>query len=267
MELNTIPLAISNIAWAPEQDTEVYTLMHKYGVLGLEIAPTRIFPENPYGDLLRAKLWAERLLETEGFCVPSMQSIWYGRTENLFDSEEAREKLLQYSKQAVDFAAAVRCRNLVFGCPRNRNIAEGADVSTAVVFFRDLGNYAAAHGCCIGMEANPPIYHTNYINTTQQALELVEKVDNPGFTLNLDVGTMLYTGEDCSILKGKTSLISHVHISEPYLKPIQSQLLHRELTELLMTEGYSGYVSVEMARTENIKEVNRSLSYMNQLLS
>ena len=74
-------LSISNIAWVPEQDTNVYRMMKNYGYSGLEIAPTRIFPENPYGDLDKARLWAEVLKEKEGFQIPSMQSIWYGRTE------------------------------------------------------------------------------------------------------------------------------------------------------------------------------------------
>lgn len=41
-------LSISNISWSAEQDSQVYELMQKHGFSGLEIAPTRIFPENPY---------------------------------------------------------------------------------------------------------------------------------------------------------------------------------------------------------------------------
>ena len=52
-------LAISNIGWAEEQDSAVYGLMKQYGFTGLEIAPTRIFPEKPYERLKEAKDWAE----------------------------------------------------------------------------------------------------------------------------------------------------------------------------------------------------------------
>ena len=45
------------------------------------------------------------------------------------------------------------------------------------------------------MEANPAIYNTNYINTTQEALDLIREVGSDGFRLNLDVGTMLENGE------------------------------------------------------------------------
>lgn len=50
-------LAISNIAWGAEDDENIYDMMVRYGYKGLEIAPTRIFPTDPYGDLGRAVEW------------------------------------------------------------------------------------------------------------------------------------------------------------------------------------------------------------------
>ena len=81
-------LSISNIAWKPEQDASVYAAMEKMGYTGLEIAPTRIFPESPYTHLKEARAFARQLKEHYGLSVCSMQSIWYGRTESLFGSRE-----------------------------------------------------------------------------------------------------------------------------------------------------------------------------------
>ena len=50
-------LAISNIAWHKEDDEAVYTAMQQAGFTGLEIAPTRIFPEMPYENLTSALLF------------------------------------------------------------------------------------------------------------------------------------------------------------------------------------------------------------------
>ena len=44
--------------------------------------------------------------------------------------------------------------------------------------------------------------------------------------------------------------VSHVHISEPGLAPIQKRPEHKELALLLGAVGYRGFVSVEMARTD-----------------
>lgn len=260
-------LAISNIAWSADQDKDVYELMKKYGFSGLEIAPTRIFPVAPYEDLNAAAVWAEMLRNEYGFSVPSMQSIWYGRQEKVFGTDEERRSLIDYTKKAIDFAEAIGCKNLVFGCPRNRFLPDGADPQIAVAFFSELSEYAVNHKIVLGMEANPPIYNTNYINTTAQAMELVEKVNSAGFKINLDVGTMIENGESVSLLKGKTHLINHVHVSEPGLKKIQKRLLHEELSELLKKEKYQGYVSIEMGKREELPEIEEVCAYIREVFA
>ncbi len=258
-------LAISNIAWEEHQDESVYHIMKKYGFSGLEIAPTRIFPEAPYAKLDEAAEWSQKLKEEYNFVVPSMQSIWFGRQENLFDSGEERRTLMEYTRKAIDFAAAIGCKNLVFGCPRNRNCPEGAEPDTVIPFFKELGDYAVSRGTVIGMEANPPIYNTNYINDTISALELIRQVASEGFMLNLDVGTMIQNQEKISELAGQVRYISHVHISEPGLKIIEKRNIHRELKELLMAEHYAGYISVEMGKTVTLSELSEILQYIREV--
>lgn len=260
-------LSISNIGWDAINDSSVYELMKRYGYSGLEIAPTRIFPNAPYEKLKDAKEWAEGLKKNEEFTVPSMQSIWFGRQEKIFGTEEERQFLVDYTKKAIDFAEIIGCKNLVFGCPRNRNISEDADSSIAVTFFKELGDFAVEHNTVIGMEANPPIYNTNYINDTKAALELIEHVDSKGFRLNLDIGTMIQNNEPVEELTGYIHLINHVHISEPGLKMIKQRELHRELMELLTREGYQRFVSVEMGKRDNLVEIENVLKYVRNVFS
>lgn len=248
-------LAISNIAWPEQWDDEVYELAYNAGFSGIEIAPTRVIPQEPYNNKDKAVAWLRELKMQYGFCVPSMQSIWFGRTERIFGAEKERVALISYTRQAIEFAQAIECGNLVFGCPRNRNIPDGISNCLAVGFFRELGEYARAHNTVIGMEANPTIYNTNYINTTSAALELIEQVNSDGFKLNLDIGTMIHNKESLDLLDGKTHMINHVHISEPGLKGIENRDLHKDLARLLHSANYSGYVSVEMGRRESVSEI------------
>jgi sugar phosphate isomerase/epimerase len=258
-------LSISNIGWGADNDAVVYDRMREYGYAGLEIAPTRIFPESPYEKLKEAESWAKELNVKDGFVVPSIQSIWFGRQEKLFGSEEERQALVDYTKKAVCFAEVIGCKNLVFGCPRNRSLPEDADSSVAIAFFRELGDYAAKHRTVIGMEANPPIYNTNYINDTKSALELIEQVGSEGFQLNLDVGTMIQNGEAVEDLIGKVCFINHVHISEPGLKLIAERELHQKLMKLLTKEDYQGFVSIEMGKRETVTEIEQTLKYVKEI--
>ena len=258
-------LSISNIGWEAEDDSRVYELMKKYGFEGLEIAPTRIFPNNPYCKLSAAKMWSENLIEQYGFVVPSMQSIWYGCQEKMFGSDSERQQLIEYTKMAVDFASVIGCHNLVFGCPRNRNLPKSADRNIGTDFFRTISDYAAEKGTVIGMEANPPIYNTNYINDTKSAFQLINSVNSAGFRLNLDVGTMVENRENVAELEGKVCLINHVHISEPGLKTIEKRQLHRSLWQLLNSEGYDRFVSIEVGKTADIRKLEEQMDYVREI--
>lgn len=258
-------LSASNIGWTEKQDNEIYLLLKEYQFEGLEIAPTRIFQEAPYDRLEEAKNWINTLRQEYGFVVPSMQSIWFGRQEKVFGSEEERQVLVDYTKKAIEFAAVIGCRNLVFGCPRNRVIPDGMTSEPAIRFFREIGDYAYAKGTVIGMEANPPIYNTNYINDTVSALQLIQEVGSKGFLLNLDVGTMIENGESVEELQGMVPYINHVHISEPGLKPIEERTLHISLRNLLEKENYKGFLSIEMGKTEEVQKLESAFAYVREV--
>lgn len=258
-------LAISNIAWTSENDEHVYQLMKQYGFTGLEIAPTRIIETHPYDHLQKAELWSRSLKKTHGISIPSMQSIWYGRQERLFGTKEEQEILVNYTKRAVDFAAAIGCENLVFGCPKNRVLPEGVAESVALVLFNQLGEYAKQKGTNISIEANPPIYNTNYVNDTAAAIRLVEEVRSEGFKLNFDFGTVIENKETIHLLAGKSSLINHVHISEPYLKPILKREIHRELAGYLKDNNYKRFVSIEMAGTDDMSLIEETMNYVREV--
>ena len=258
------------MAWAGENDSFIYALMKELGYEGLEIAPTRIFPELPYSKLLTAAEWREKMSREHGISIPSMQSIWFGRKENLFSSVEERDVLMRYTKSAIDFAQTVGCKNLVFGCPKNRAVPgemNDADVRRiAVDFFRKLGDYAVAHGTVVGIEANPAIYGTNFINRTEAALSLIEDVASDGVRLNLDVGTMIANDESVDVLRGKIHLVNHVHISEPFLKPIQHRLLHAELLSMLSENEYANFVSIEMGKVDDLEEIKKAMLYVKEMV-
>ena len=257
-------LAVSNIAWSASDDDSVYQIMKDYAFSGIEIAPTRIIPESPYDHINTAIEFFRTVHYAYEFVIPSMQSIWHGVSDKIFGSEAERLHLIAYTKKAIDFSEAIGCSNVVFGCPRNRVIPEGTDPALAIPFFRELGNYAFEHHTTIGVEANPPIYNTNYINTTSEALQLIHAVDSKGFMLNLDIGTMIENGEDVSILKGSESLINHVHISEPGLVPLQRRSLHKEVAELLLDSSYCGFVSIEVGRQDNLNVLETMMDYVSR---
>ena len=257
-------LSISNIAWTSNHDDEMYAIMANLGYSGIEIAPSRLFGKTPYKELHAASVWAKELKMKYGLEVSSMQSIWFGRNENIFRSQEERQTLADYTFEALKFAECVGCKNLVFGCPRNRNIEGSAefDKDSANEFFEKIGEKAAAHGVKIALEANPVIYNTNFLNTNQEILVLFKKLRTIGLGINLDLGAMIYNQENVKSIKEMIPLINHVHISEPYLNKIERRSEHKALADCLAAAGYDKYISIETGNRQSIIELTETAKYI-----
>lgn len=259
-------LAASNIAWTGENDVSVYQTLRSLGFTGLEIAPTRIFPNEPYAvkHYANAVTFRQKIECEYGLHIVSMQSIWYGRQEKLFGLPEERESLMEYTKRAIEFAEVLQCPNLVFGSPKNR-VRGTADIHIAYEFFRILGDYAAMHGTVLAIEPNPVIYETDFLTRTDEAINFVEHINSKGLAVNLDMGTMISNEESVETLVGKTSWIHHVHISEPFLNPLKERGIHQDLNDALWQEGYDGSVSLEARCFAEREALEGNLKYIKDI--
>lgn len=260
-------LSISNIAWSVDKDVEMYSFLKAIDYQGLEIAPTRIFPEHPYEHLDEAKRFAEQLRENYGLVVPSMQSIWYGRQEKVFGDAADRKALIDYTRKACEFAKAIGCKNLVFGNPRNRETTDLAkDYPVAIDFFHTLGEIALENNTVVSIEPNPTIYNTHFINYTEQAVELAYKANSEGIKVNFDLGTVIENNEDVNYINEIGGYVNHIHISEPYLNPISSEHegLHRVLVDFAKTHE-NVFVSIEMGNKVGLDEVKAIAKYVKGL--
>ena len=82
------------------------------------------------------------------------------------------------------------------------------------------------------------------------------------FLLSNTVWITIENKETIGLVENNVDIINHVHISEPYLKPIIERAEHELLKKILMHSGYDGYVSLEMARTENNEEAKAAIRHM-----
>ncbi len=255
-----LKLAASNIGWAKEDDEIVYAKMKELGYTGLEIAPTRIFPAPAYDAIAQVEAFRAALARDYGFSIPSMQSILYGKGENLFE-EAGAAALLETLTQAFCFAAACQCKSLVFGCPRNRTIPAGKTEQDADAFFGAVAARAAEQGVSLALETVPPCYHTNFLNNTADTFAYVKRLGVAGLSVNLDIGAMITNGETLAEIENDLALVSHLHISAPGLAPVVAHPMHKALAQLLKAAGYQGFVSVEM-KTTDAKTMCDSLAYV-----
>jgi sugar phosphate isomerase/epimerase len=249
-------LAISNIAWTAEQDHQAAELMGQYGVTGVEIAPSRVWPipvEASDEDVMAHR----RFWEDCGIRVAAMQALLYGHPElTIFGNARSQGETGDYLRKIMRLAGLLGAGPLVFGSPRNRrvgNLSAGDARAAAVRFFREMGEAAEAEGVTLCIEANPPQYDCDFVTTTVEAMSLVRDVDHPGFGLHLDTGGMALNKENVpDTLRGCAGAIRHVHASEPFLAQVGPGVVAHEVVAASLREiGYDGWVSVEMRRNDD----------------
>lgn len=245
-------LAISHIAWNPNEDNEITALLKPFGVKGVELAPAKVYPEPEHAaDTILRKyksLWEEHDIE-----IVAMQSLLFNRPNlSIFGAENEETK--QYLYSIIEMAGKLSAKALVFGSPKNRLVGEMSPVKAreqAVGLFYELGNKALQHGVYLCLEANPAEYGCDFITGTLEALQLVKDINHKAVKLQLDTGTMLMNEEDPEVILEKClPETGHFHISEPYLQPI-GQSDHSLIAKALKEQGYEGWVSIEMKNNPN----------------
>ncbi len=77
---------------------------------------------------------------------------------------------------------------------------------------------------------------------------------------------MISNNEDLlKVLKGNVEYINHVHISEPWLKIIEKREIHKTLKYVLLEENYKGFISVEMAKVDDIEKIEDIIIYIKEI--
>ena len=247
-------IAVSNLAWRQEDFPQALCLSKELGLDAIEIAPYHVFGRWDVGseELLNIR----RQIEDAGLTCAALQGLLFNVVgAELFTGERSRELLAAQLRRIAWMAELLGARACVFGAPRQRDpglLSPESAWSQAVEFLRSIGPIFADHGSVLAFEANARTYGCRFVTTTADALNLVRDVNNSGVALQIDTGTMLLEGEDPEILLHAAPYAVHAHVSEPNLDPIGSgDVNHGIIGNALRMSSYSGFVSIEMRRTDD----------------
>jgi len=272
-------LAVSNIAWSPQERIKAYRILQKAGITGLEIAPGLFFhaAEDRRAPSPATARQAMVEIEDAGLALVSMQSLLFGvEGAALFEGPLARRRFEIGMARAVELAGRFDIPNCVFGSPAQRRVPADMPMDRALAeaaaLFRRLGDRAQQAGTRIAIEANPARYGTNFLNTLEQVEAFVAQVDHPAIVTILDLGAM-HVNETFESVPGRIPALmprlNHVHVSEPDLAPAPAP--GTDLSAILRglrAAGYSKAVSIEMQRPEaGLRDVEAAVGRMVAALS
>lgn len=243
-------LAISNIAWPHEDTPAILDLLRKEGIRSMEVAPSRIWKEPIEVTPAERKSFVESLGKF-GIGVISLHSLLYTRPDlGLFRGDETDRWTIRYLRDLVELGAELGARWMVFGSPGNRRkgdltFSEACEGAARVL--GPAGDIAADYG--VGLLIEPLTRgETDFVNTSEEGMDLVKVVGSRGFALHLDAKSVAEEpGEKLGILRRALPVLRHFHINDPGLAPLGSVAsYHRELGSALRRSGYAGHVSIEM---------------------
>lgn len=245
-----LKFAFSNIAWTPHDSPAALALLRARGIAGIEVAPTKVWPDW-HGATPGAAAAYRRRLEQAGFAIPAMQAVLFGKPRaRLFDAAGEAE-LISHLARVAALAGAFRAKAVVLGAPRQRDrgsLATEAAYAHAADVFRAIAPVFADHGTCLCIEPNPVQYGCNFVTNAAEGASLVRRVAHPGFGLHLDAAGMYLAGERLRDLWDDVGpLVRHFHVSEPDLGDfVAPKVPHTDNLSMLRERGYAGWCSVEM---------------------
>jgi len=250
--MNARRFAYSNIAWDVHDDPDILALLRANGITGIEVAPTKVWPEWEAITLPAAVAYREKLRE-QGFEIPALQALLFGRPQARLFDERGEAELLKHLAHVAAIAGALGAKAAVFGAPRQRDRKElGAHqaLEQAVPVLRRAAALFADQGSCLCIEPNPRQYGCNFICTGAEGAELVRAVDHEGFKLHLDAAELYLENEElAALLPSVAADLRHFHISEPDLGDFLAPLVpHADNLRALEEIGYTGWCSVEMRK-------------------
>jgi sugar phosphate isomerase/epimerase len=264
-------LAVSNIAWKHEDHIDMYHMLNKYNIKNIEIAPNNLFNQI---DLYHIDDYAINniltMLKTYNLKIVSIQSILFGYAHlNLFTENGYNIEMLNLVKKIIDLASKLNAHNIVFGAPKNRiipnNINNIQANNIANDFFYNLAEYAKLKDVIIGLEANAKEYACNFITTTAEGLQFVKNINHANLLLNYDMGTDIFTNQIEITSDDLEKYVNHVHISAPYLEPVNQSIynmMHNKLNHILKASQYNKYISLEMKYPNNINLLKESIEFL-----
>lgn len=260
-------LAISNIAWEKYNDEKILNLLHDHNVSGIELAPTKVWPEWK-GINSKTIRQTKQFFDNHAFKVPAMQAILFGKPElQLFDVS-SHEAFFEHFKILAEISAGLDCSVLVFGAPKNRrrfqlSVEEANDI--AVDFFAKVGEIFSQNDVKLAIENNPVEYMCDYLTNVFDVENLVKKVDSKNVKVHFDsAGVHMCRGNLSKTIEQVNEFV-HYHISEPMLEPIyENKVNHLLGLQELNRIDYKHWVSIEMKQTDSeYEDIERSLQFLN----
>lgn len=262
-------LSISNIAWEPDELESHLDLLQQCQCSAVELAPTLLWkdPQNiqkNQSDILI------KILGKYGISVVGFHALFYQLDHlQLFKSKQSRQDMMKYSIGLAKLCHQLNGQFLVWGSPNNRKLfshTKSEAFEIASDFFYELSRHLSNCNVTVCLEPLPD-KEAQFLNNSQEAIELVQRINSPYIQLMLDIKAMHEQKEDSTkAIQQSFPHLKHIHIGDPGLAPpgYTNEVDHEKAAKALQENGYNNYLSIEMKRgfLPSKQQVRNSLNFV-----
>ncbi|MBT8364533.1 MAG: sugar phosphate isomerase/epimerase [Deltaproteobacteria bacterium] len=270
-------IAICNELFEGWDIEKVFDYAAQLGFDGVELAPFTL--GETAADISAAKRTRIRQsAEKAGIKIVGLHWLLV-KPEGLYinhPDDNVRKATQNYLKELIDLCGDLGGKVLVHGSPRQRNVKEEWDPAQAWKHaqetFQICAEAAKSRDVFYCLEALTTA-DTNFINTIDEALHMVDEIDHPNFQTMLDCRSIHASAKSelPRVLKAAldTGKLKHVHVNDPNGRgPGFGNLQFAPLLKILHEADYPGYVSVEVFdfKPDPQTIAGRSLGYLHGIL-
>ena len=260
-----------NVDWATQ-----CRLMAEAGYTGIEVAPFTISLDLPSVPMSVYESMREEAVR-HGLEVIGLHWM-LAKTTGLYltsPDREVRIKTAEYLRLLARVCRALGGTVMVFGSPFQRNLLPGVTAEQAADFavevFRSVTDTFAEQQVVLCLEPLTP-KETDFINTCDDAMEIIRRVDHPTVMLHQDVKAMLGAETESipSLIHRHKNFCKHFHVNDTnLLGPGMGETDYHPILKALIESGYDGWVSVEVFDYKPGAQhiAVQSIDYMKRVLS
>lgn len=182
------------------------------------------------------------------------------------------EKVLSYTETVLSRAKQAGVKYIVLGSSGARSIPSGYDMDKAkadfVILCKKLGQIAKKNDVIILLE-NLETTETNFITSLKSAAEIVKKVNEPNFRLNVDVFHMLREGESPDEIIAAAKQVGFCEIAEKEKRSLPGVAGDdfRPYLRALKKINYKGYIFIEASTNNASVEIPQAFQYLTKQIA
>ena len=263
--------AISNIALSAFDHKDELHALADLGYAGIEVAPSRVWPDTWHGLSARDVDAYRRTVEAAGLKVVGLHSLFFDQPHlGMFKGPELESETLDFLAHLSEVCRDLGGRSLIYGSrtARTKGPRSNAEaIAEAADFMDRLCGRIADHGTCYCFEPLETAV-ADFINSALDSLAVVTAVDHPALRVQLDAKALVANDEDRqAIFEQVAPYLAHFHANEPDLGELghSGAVDHAKLGGFLRAVGYDGYVSAEQRMVDEADPVGaaaRSLAVL-----